>query len=137
MAHFAKMTEDGINVLGVHVVSDEMSTDDEGNETEAQGIRMLNKIHNWPHWRKCSYNTHGGVHALGGTPYRKNYPGKGSIYDASRDAFISPQPYPSWTLNETTCCWESPIPYREVTPGDSPPWWDESSQSWRSDDPEA
>ena len=52
MAHFAKMTEDGINVLGVHVVSDEMATDDEGNETEAQGIRMLNKIHNWPHWRK-------------------------------------------------------------------------------------
>ena len=59
-------------------------------------------------WRKTSYNTHGGVHATGGTPFRKNYAGIGMIYDQYRDAFIPEQPDPSWILNEETCLWEDP-----------------------------
>ena len=61
-------------------------------------------------WLKTSYNTYGGVHLNDGTPYRKNYAGVGFTYDAQRDAFISPQPNPSWTLNEETCLWEDPNP---------------------------
>jgi len=137
MAHFAKMTEDGTTVLGVHVVSDEMATDDSENETEDQGIRMLNKLHNWIHWKKCSYNTHAGVHNLGGTPYRKNYPVKGSTYDAGRDAFIPPKPYNSWTLNESTCRWDPPVPYPGYVSEEPTHWWDEDSQSWKQSDPEA
>ena len=62
-------------------------------------------------WIQTSYNTHGGVHALGGTPLRKNFAGVGFTYDANKDAFIPPQPYASWTLNETTCLWDCPLPY--------------------------
>ena len=54
-------------------------------------------------WIQTSYNTYGGEHTLGGTPLRKNYAGIGFTYDAIKDAFIPPQPYSSWTLNEQTC----------------------------------
>lgn len=59
-------------------------------------------------WIQTSYNTYGGKHTQGGTPLRKNYAGVGYTYDRERDAFIPPQPYPSWTLNEETCLWEAP-----------------------------
>ena len=59
---------------------------------------------------QTSYNTHGGVHTLGGTPLRKNYAGIGYTYNASRDAFIPPKPYASWNLNEDTCLWQAPTP---------------------------
>ena len=61
-------------------------------------------------WIQTSYNTSGGEHKLGGTPLRKNYAGIGFTYDQTRDAFIPPQNFPSWTLNETTCLWDPPIP---------------------------
>lgn len=61
-------------------------------------------------WVQTSYNTRGGVHTQGATPLRKNYAGVGYTYNTERDAFIPPQPYPSWTLNEETCLWEAPIP---------------------------
>ena len=61
-------------------------------------------------WIQTSYNTTGGVHTLGGTPLRKNYAGIGYTYNASRDAFIPPKPFASWTLNEDTCWWEAPTP---------------------------
>jgi hypothetical protein len=57
---------------------------------------------------------------------RKNYAGKGYIYDRVRDAFYAPQPYPSWTLNEDTCQWEAPI----SKPVDQPCMWNEENQSW-------
>jgi hypothetical protein len=60
-------------------------------------------------WIQTSYNTFAGEHNLGGTPLRKNYAGIGDIYDKTRDAFYAPQPYKSWTLNETTCHWEPPV----------------------------
>jgi hypothetical protein len=78
-------------------------------------------------WIQTSYNTYGGVHSDGGTPLRKNYAGVGFTYDSVRDAFIPPQPYPSWILNEDTCQWDSPVPY----PTDDLMYsWDEDTTSW-------
>ena len=78
-------------------------------------------------WLQTSYNTYGGVHANGGTPLRKNYAGIGFTYDPVKDAFIPPQPYASWTLNETTCLWEAPVAY----PDDGLTYsWDEPTTSW-------
>lgn len=78
-------------------------------------------------WIQTSYNTHGGVHVNGGTPLRMNYAGVGFTYDATRDAFIPPQPFPSWTLNETTCLWDAPVAY----PEDGLMYrWDEPTTSW-------
>lgn len=77
--------------------------------------------------RRTSYNTRGGVHINGGTPFRKNYAGIGYIYDELRDAFIPPQPFASWTLNEDSCLWEPPVPH----PADGQMYeWDESSLNW-------
>lgn len=78
-------------------------------------------------WIQTSYNTYGGVHKLGGAPLRKNYAGIGYTYDRERDAFIPPQPFLSWTLNEETCLWQAPVP----RPEDGKPYdWDEDQQSW-------
>jgi hypothetical protein len=78
--------------------------------------------------KRTSYNTTGGVHSNGGTPYRKNYAGIGFTYDATRDAFISPKPFASWTLNETTCGWEPPIPMPIET--GKVYRWDEPTLAW-------
>ena len=76
--------------------------------------------------RRTSYNTQGGVHKLGGTPFRKNYAGKGYMYDPVRDAFYPPQPYPSWILNEDTCYWQAPT---EIPEGMD--WhWNEATLEW-------
>jgi len=85
-------------------------------------------------WVKTSYNTRGGVHYSPnsnepdeGVPLRKNYASIGFTYDTTRDAFIPPQPYPSWNLNEDTCLWESPVPY----PEDGNLYiWNEETQQW-------
>ena len=79
--------------------------------------------------KKTSYNTQGGVHLLGGTPYRKNYAGKGYLYDEDRDAFIPPKPegLDSWILNGDSCLWEAPIPYPDDGQGYL---WNEETQSW-------
>ena len=76
--------------------------------------------------RRTSYNTQGGVHKLGGTPFRKNYAGVGYMYDPVRDAFYAPQPYPSWTLNEDTCYWEPPVPRPEGMEW----YWKEDTTEW-------
>jgi len=91
MAHYAKV-EDGI-VTKVIVAEQDFVDGLEGT------------------WLQTSYNTSGGVHTLGGTPLRKNFAGVGMVYDAGRDAFYSPQPYLSWTLDESTCYWEAPVEY--------------------------
>ena len=75
--------------------------------------------------RRTSYNTIGGVHQNGGTPFRKNYAGVGYTYDPVRDAFYSPQPFESWTLNEDTCLWECPV---EKPEGEY--WWKEDTGEW-------
>jgi hypothetical protein len=78
-------------------------------------------------WIQTSYNTHGGVHTLGGTPLRKNYAGIGYTYDSQRDAFIPPKPYASWLLNEETCLWNAPV----AMPDDGKVYqWDEAAGAW-------
>jgi hypothetical protein len=87
-------------------------------------------------WIQTSYNTRGGVHynPETGEPsadqtkaLRKNYAGKGYTYDAAKDAFIPPQPFASWTLNETSCLWEAPVAY----PEDGQMYrWDEDTTNW-------
>jgi hypothetical protein len=77
-------------------------------------------------WIQTSYNTWGGEHSNGETPLRKNYAGVGFTYDSVRDAFIEPQPYPSWTLHEDTCLWESPTP----RPEEGQYMWDEDTLTW-------
>ena len=109
MAHFAKLGTGNI-VTRVTVVSNDIAT------TEQAGIDFLNTLHKTNDvWKQTSYNTQGGVHKLGGTPFRKNYAGMGYSYDEDRDAFIPPQRYKGWVLNETTCQWEAPISYPETT----------------------
>ena len=77
--------------------------------------------------KRTSYNTCGNYHRGGGTPYRKNFASVGFTYDSSRDAFIEPKPYNSWTLDETTCLWEPPVTY----PSDGKSYeWDESNRQW-------
>ena len=78
-------------------------------------------------WIETSYETVGGVHNDDGTPLRKNYAGIGYTYDSVRDAFYAPQPYASWTLNETTCIWEAPT----ALPDDGKSYeWNEGTEAW-------
>lgn len=78
-------------------------------------------------WVQTSYNTRGGQHPEG-RPLRKNFAGIGYTYDKTRDAFIPPQPYASWTLNEDTCLWDAPV----AMPTDGNAYeWDEATQSWK------
>ena len=79
-------------------------------------------------WVQTSYNTREGVHILEGTPLRKNFAGIGFSYDADKDAFIPVKPYPSWTLNETTCTWVPPVAH-PVDNG-TEYFWNEETQSW-------
>jgi hypothetical protein len=110
MAHFAKV-EDGI-VTEVLVIEQDVI------DTGLFGDPAL--------WVQTSYNTHGGQHP-DGRPLRKNYAGVGFTYDAERDAFYAPQPFPSWVLDEDTCYWTAPILY----PTDGKPYaWDEDAQAW-------
>ena len=84
-------------------------------------------------YKQTSYNTHGGVHSLGGTPFRKNYAGLGYTYDANRDAFMPPKPYNSWVLDESTCLWNSPVAYpTDVGTPEAPKryTWNEETKSW-------
>jgi hypothetical protein len=77
-------------------------------------------------WIQTSYNTYGGQHPEG-RPLRKNFAGIGYTYDSQRDAFIPPQPYPSWTLVEETCNWTAPVLY----PADGKQYgWDETTTNW-------
>jgi len=121
MAHFTKL-EKGNKVEQVIVVSNDIAT------TEQAGIDFINNLYGTNDvWKKTSYNTQKGEHKLGGTPFRKNFAGIGFKYDQTRDAFIPPQTFPSWTLNETTCLWEAPVVY----PDDGNKYkWDETTTNW-------
>jgi len=78
-------------------------------------------------YKQTSYNTRGGVHSNGGTPFRKNYAGIGYTYDSGRDAFIPPKPFNSWVLNESTCLWDAPV----AMPTDDKIYrWNEETINW-------
>ena len=110
MASFAKIGLNG-KVIEVQSVVNEVLHDSNGVEQEVNGIDFLTKLTGWSIWKQTSYNTRGGVHLTGGTPFRKNYATIGMTYDATKDAFIPIKPYSSWTLNSTTCIWEAPYPH--------------------------
>ena len=128
MASFAKigLNNKVIEVLSLH--NNEL-LDSNGVEQEVNGIDFLTKLTGWAIWKQTSYNTSGGVHKLGGTPFRKNYAGIGYTYDESRDAFIPPKPFNSWILNETTCQWEAPVAKPDSESG-AAYLWNEETTSW-------
>ena len=127
MASFAKLNNNIVE--RVESVVNEVIKDSNGVEQEQSGIDFLKNLYNEPNaiWKQTSYNTIGGIHQLGGTPFRKNYAGIGFTYDSNRDAFISPKPYNSWILNEQTCNWEAPVVY----PTDGSRYkWNEEILNW-------
>jgi len=111
MAHFAKLGVGNI-IEAVHVVSNDIAT------TEQAGVDFLNNLYNTEDvWKQTSKD--GSI--------RKNYAGIGYTYDEDRDAFITPKPFSSWTLNETTCQWEPPVAH----PDDGKSYnWNETNQNW-------
>ena len=123
MSHYAQLDENNMIVFVIAAKSDHK----EDEFTESTGNV----------WKQTSYNTSGGVHYTDGEPsadqskaLRFNYAGIGHTYDADRDAFIPPQPYPSWVLDEDTCLWQPPLPY----PEDGGNYrWDEDLFSWELD----
>ena len=121
MAYFAKLGV-GNKVLQVVAVHNDVAT------TEQAGIDFLNNLYKTNDiWKQTSYNTVGGIHLLGGTPFRKNHAGIGFKYNESLDAFIPPKLFNSWTLNEDTCLWEPPTP----KPDDGKVYkWNEETLSW-------
>ena len=126
MASFAKIGLNGKVIEVVSIVNDVIK-DSSGIEREELGIQFLNELYKWPIWRQTSYNTIGGIHNNGGTPFRKNHAGIGYTYDEDRDAFIPPKPYNSWILNEQTCQWESPV----TMPQDGNKYtWNETNLNW-------
>jgi hypothetical protein len=116
MAHYAFINENYI-VTEVIVGKDESNFDWERHYGDIRGQLC----------KRTSYNTIGGVHTTGGTPYRKNYAGIGFTYDPTLDAFYPPKPYSSWTLNTTSCLWEAPVAY----PNDENVYtWNEDELRW-------
>ena len=125
MAHFAEI--DALQrVIRVLVVEDIDTQDKDGNEVDSIGMKYLNDAFGGT-WLKTSYNTSGNTHALGGTPFRKNYAGVGGSYDETRDAFLPIKQYPSWVLDEATCQWKAPV----TEPDASKKYdWNEGTTSW-------
>ena len=118
MAHFARL-ENNI-VTDVVVVGNDDILDDDGNESEAMGIAFLQTAFGADTvWKQTSYNNN----------LRKRYAGIGYTYRQDLDAFIAPQIYASWTLNEETCEWDPPIP-RPPDTDTSYYAWDEQNQQW-------
>ena len=117
MAHYAFLDENNIVTL-VIVGKDE---GEDGIDWEVQYGDFRGQV-----CKRTSYNTIGNVHSNGGTPFRGNYAGIGYTYRADIDAFVPPQPYPSWTL-DSNVVWKSPVPY----PLDDKMYrWDENNQAW-------
>jgi hypothetical protein len=116
MAHYAFLDENNI-------VTEIIIGKNEGNfNWEQQYSSFRGQL-----CKRTSYNTIGGVHKLGKTPFRKNFAGLGYTYDETRDAFIAPKPFNSWILNEDTCLWNAPVAY----PNDDNMYsWNEQNLSW-------
>jgi hypothetical protein len=127
MAHYAFINELNI-VTQVIVGKDENDLVEGISSWEDHYSEVTGKV-----CKRTSYNTFGGVHRLGGIPFRKNYAGISFSYNEIRDAFIPPKLHNSWTLNEETCLWEAPTPMPEDVGAGSPGKryaWDEITLSW-------
>ena len=117
MAHWAELDENNV-VIRVTV--------GDNNEPDESYQWLIDNLGG--RWVKTSYNTIGGQHLLGGTPFRKNYAGIGYKYDEVLDAFIPPKPFNSWILNEETCQWEPPYSNPEDGRGY---FWVEEDLNWQ------
>lgn len=115
MAHFAEI---GLNntVIQVIVVNNSECLDENNEENEAVGAAFCRNLFGGT-WIQTSYNKN----------IRKNFADIGFTYDTTRDAFIPPKPYDSWTLDEETCQWQAPI---DMPTGDAEYLWDEDNQQW-------
>ena len=134
MAHYAKLGANN-KVIAVHVVNNSDCMNADGVEDEEVGRQFLERIHNWPLWKKTSYNTKGNTHSSGDNSkaLRGNYAGIGMTYDEDNDIFMPKKPFASWVLNTSEARWQSPI-------GDAPDLgaeadthhydWDEAGQTW-------
>ena len=110
MAHFAKLGANG-KVIQVLTLDNENMLNADGVEDEGVGQQYLETHNNWPAqmWIQTSYNTQGGEHKKGGTPFRGNYAGIGYEWDEDNEIFWPKKPYSSWVKNTSTASWESPI----------------------------
>jgi hypothetical protein len=115
MAHFARINENNI-VEEVIVVSNDDCAGGSFPESETIGQSFIGSIGISGNWKQTSYNGN----------FRKRYAGKGDTYNSELDAFISPKPYPSWTLNSETADWDAPLPKPET--GNY--FWNEDAQQW-------
>jgi hypothetical protein len=115
MAHFAEIDENNI-VQRVVVINNDILLDSDGNEQEALGVEFCAQTFGGT-WKQTSYNSN----------IRKNFAGVGYSYDATRNAFLAPRPFVSWTLDEETCHWQAPVAH----PLDDNEYeWDETNQAW-------
>jgi len=116
MAYFAKLDENNVVLEVLSVNNNELLQD--GVESEAKGIQFLvDWSGGYTNWKQTSYNRR----------IRKHYAGIGYTYDSARDAFIPPQPFQSWVLNEKTCLWDAPV---AMPTDDQRYYWDEETLSW-------
>jgi len=119
MKYFAKI---GLNnkVIAVNTVNDDVLKDAQGNEHESLGVSFLTELTGWPIWKETWRDE----------SQRKHFAGIGFTYDEEKNAFIGPQPFPSWTLNEDTCDWNPPTPFPEIGPDKKKYIWNEAEQRW-------
>jgi len=140
MAHFAKLGSNS-KIISVLTLDNKDMLNADGVEDETVGQQYLEKHNNWPAhmWIQTSYNTQGGTHKLGGTPFRGNYAGIGYTWDKDNNIFYPKKPYASWVLDVPTASWKSPL-------GDAPDdlteeekaagtyyIWNEDGQSWNKE----
>jgi len=130
MAYFAKLNSENI-VEQVISINNAVITDANGAEQEQLGINFINQLYNTNDtWKQTSYNTIGGIHKLGGVPFRKNYASIEYTYDSQRDAFIPKKLFNSWILNEQTCLWEAPVAYPVDSNINNRYKWNEEILNW-------
>jgi hypothetical protein len=117
LAHFACLDENNV-VTQVIVVSNEDTSDVNGNEVEEIGVAFCKKLLGADtNWKQTSYNNN----------MRVRYAGIGYSYNAELDAFIPPQPFASWVLDDATADWKSPVPRPDE---ENIYIWNENTQSW-------
>ena len=119
MKYFAKI-ELNNKVTQVLTIDDSVLKDANGNEHESLGVAFLTELTKWPIWKETWRDE----------SQRKHFAGIGFTYDEERNAFIGPQPFPSWTLNEDTCDWNPPTPFPEIGPDKKKYKWHEETISW-------
>tara|TARA_R110001606_G_scaffold375732_1_gene534126 strand:+ start:68 stop:439 length:372 start_codon:yes stop_codon:yes gene_type:complete len=117
MAHFSQLNDSNV-VIACNVIADSDCLDGDGNESEAVGVAFCEAL--WGGvgtWKQTSFNSR----------IRKNFGVLGTTYDATRDAFLEPKPFPTWVLDDTTCKWKAPV---DMLVNDRVYFWNESAQTW-------